>query len=57
MGQALDRYHRALECYQSGFVIDRDTGIIPEVEAYMYVPGEDDDDEVVYAEAYLENTD
>ena len=57
MGQALDRYPRALDRYQSGFAIDRHIGIIPKVEAYMYVPGEDDDDEVVYAEAYLENTD
>ena len=48
MGQALDRYH-------VDFVIDRDAGIIPEVEAY--VPGEDDTDEVVHAEVCLENTD
>ena len=46
---------QALACNHVDFVIDRDAGIIPEVEAY--VPGEDDTDEVVHAEVCLENTD
>ena len=37
MDQALGlgRYYRALGRYQSGFVVDRDIGIIPELKAYI----------------------